>query len=116
MTPTVCTLNKVLVDIDVDIAGTSTTELDVRALGYCHKSQAVANALKFANPEKIGKVAIYTRLSHPDNGVSYRRMCCCGLLKSICTKDEGNNSNDSNMKKIRAPITLLMCFVSLVEV
>jgi len=97
-TPTVCSINKVLVESNIDATGTSKTEVNVQALGHCHKNKKAADTLKFANPEKTGKSAtIYTRLTHSDYGAPYKRSCRRGLLESIYTKDEGSDSNHSNV-------------------
>ena len=100
-TPTVCMIENVLVDSNIDAAGTSKTEVDIRSLAYCHNHETVANTLKDANPEKTGNApTMHTRLTHPNYGALYRNSCRRGLLKSIYTKDDSNDSNGQNMKKV----------------
>ena len=97
-TPTVCSINKVLVESNIDATGTSKTEVNVQALGHCHKNKKAANSLKDANTETVGKPAtMYTRLTQRRYGAPYKRSCRRGLLESIYTKDEGSDSNHSNV-------------------
>ena len=109
-----CTIDNVLVEGSVDTAGVSKTEVNVRALGHCHNNATVANILKEANTEiEKNSVSMYTRLTQHKYGATYRRSCRDGLLKSIYTKDGGQDGDGQSANKVQAPITLLMCFCQL---
>ena len=104
---TLCTIDNVLVEGSVDTAGVSTTEVNVRALGHCHNKDTVATLLKEANAKREGNsVSMQTRLTHPKYDGPYRRSCRDGLLKSIYTKDGGQDSNSESAKRVQAPIML----------
>ena len=111
-----CTIDNVLVEGSVDTAGVSTTEVNVHALGHCHNKDTVATILKTANTKKVGKTAsMHAQLTTPNMkyGSPYRRSCRVGLLKSIYTKDGGQDGDGQSANKVQAPITLLMCFCQL---
>ena len=113
---TLCTIDNVLVEGSVDTSGVSMTEVNVRALGYCHNNDTVATILKTANTKKVGKTAsMHTQLTTANlkYGSPYRRSCRDGLLKSIYTKDGGQDGDGQSANKVQAPITLLMCFCQL---
>ena len=108
---TLCTIDNVLVEGSVDTSGVSTTEVNVHALGHCHNKDTVATILKKADPEN--SVSMQTRLTHHKYGALYGRSCRDGLLKSIYTKDGGQDGDGQSANKVQAPITLLMCFCQL---
>ena len=111
-----CTIDNVLVEGSVDTSGVSTTEVNVHALGHCHNNDTVATILKTANTKKVGKTAsMHTQLTTANlkYGSPYRRSCRDGLLKSIYTKDGGQDGDGQSANKVQAPITLLMCFCQL---
>ena len=113
---TLCTIDNVLVEGSVDTSGVSMTEVNVRALGHCHNNDTVATILKTANTKKVGKTAsMHTQLTTANlkYGSPYRRSCRDGLLKSIYTKDGGQDGDGQSANKVQAPITLLMCFCQL---
>ena len=93
---TLCTIDNVLVEGIVDTSGVSMTEVNVRALGHCHNNDTVATILKTANTKKVGKTAsMHTQLTTANlkYGSPYRRSCRDGLLKSIYTKDGGQDGH-----------------------
>ena len=111
-----CTIDNVLVEGSVDTSGVSMTEVNVRALGHCHNNDTVATILKTANTEKVRKTASMHAQLTTNNlkyGAPYRRSCRDGLLKSIYTKDGGQDGDGQSANKVQAPITLLMCFCQL---
>ena len=102
---TLCTIDNVLVEGSVDTSGVSMTEVNVRALGHCHNNDTVATILKTANTKKVGKTAsMHTQLTTANlkYGSPYRRSCRDGLLKSIYTKDGGQDGDGQSANKVQA--------------